>query len=190
MIPLVPFSEMLDPEDEFVSVVDIPKYNGKNAIFQAFIACVPKHPIILHALKLSFYNIMSKREDIFETMFHITGPIMFGQCINIFWNKDCNDQILPGKYGNINLNYKLVDTADYIIRVSDGERMFQNRYEGYSRVSDYTINQTYKTSRRLYIKKIIKTVTITIVTIFVLMSILVLVYKMKYENCRSQCSRL
>jgi hypothetical protein len=190
MIPLVSFNEIIDDEDEFVSVVDIPKYNGENAIFQALIACTPKHPIIYHALKLSFYNIITKREDIFETKFHISGPVMFGQCINIYWDKDSSEKILPNKYGNINLNYKLLNTADFIVRNSDQKKVIQNRYETYTRVGDYEISNIYKTNKPYNIRNKIKYVLLFVITIIILLLISVFIYKIKYQNCKSKCSTL
>ena len=97
---------------------------------------------------------------------------MFGQCINIFWDKDPYDIILPKKYDNLNLNYKLLDSADYIVRVSDGKKMIKNRYEGYTRgetdytkphISVYKTKETYKDHRYMIISKMfVYTITIAL----------------------------
>ena len=194
LTPLVPFNQMIDPEDEFVSVVDKDTWGGQNAIYQAFIACAPKHPILKHALKLCFYNIITKREtNYIENGFNLTGPTMFGQSINIFWNKDSDTLIRPGKYGDINLNYQLDNSGEYITRDTDKQRVFKNKYEGYSRgefnYADKTIPK-YKNSKSYSNKDTIIFLLYCITTIILLALISVVIYKLKYEKCKSVCSRI
>jgi mannosyltransferase OCH1-like enzyme len=58
MISLKPFREFLKNTDRFVSVVDVKALTDLPcAIFQAFIAVEPGHPIMKYALEQCFYNL-------------------------------------------------------------------------------------------------------------------------------------
>ena len=69
MIPEVPFREMLRDDDKFVSIVDMPnRFSPKCSIYQAFIACEPKHPIMKYALEITFSNIVTRSHDMFSSL--------------------------------------------------------------------------------------------------------------------------
>jgi mannosyltransferase OCH1-like enzyme len=183
MVPLVPFSEMIDPEDEFVSVVDRPK----GAIYQAFIACVPKHPIILYCLEISFYNIMSKRADPTNSWITLsyTGPIVAGQAFHIFMkNEDTYANIKPKKYGNINLGY--IFNGTQIIKKSNGKKMSTDKYENYSSVNNYRINAPYKNMGNTNIS-LIKKIFIISVIISIFIFIFYNIYRHEFIKCKASC---
>ena len=81
MTPEVPFDDFISPSDRFVSVVDR-KIVGlfPCAIYQAFIAAEPGHPILKYALDICFVNIATRRFDLFETL-SVTGPVSFLESI-------------------------------------------------------------------------------------------------------------
>lgn len=130
MSPEIPFRELLTEKDELVSIVDINnKGQPKSAIYQAFIACRPKHPIMLTALQLSFSNIISRRHELFESSLAITGPIVMGNALNLYWEKDKTcEKIFPGEYpGGIRL-FKF--DGEKIIDLS-GKKIFNTKFPGY-----------------------------------------------------------
>jgi mannosyltransferase OCH1-like enzyme len=179
MIPLVSFNEIIDDEDEFVSVVDRPR----GAIYQAFVACVPRHPIILHCLELSFYNIMSKRQnkktsDIFLSY---TGPIVAGQAFHIYMNnKDTYSEIYPKKYNKINLDY--IFRGDDVMRKSTNKIVFNNKYENYKSINNYSVNKPYKNisdKNKIFFIKVVK--VFLCLTILILISFVI--YRGKYIKC-------
>ena len=181
MIPLVPFSEMLDPEDEFVSVVDRPQ----GAIYQAFIACIPKHPILLYCLELSFYNIMSKKMDITTPALPLsyTGPIVAGQAFHIYMkNEDTNAVIIPKKYGKVNLDY--VFKGDVVVRKSTNKDVINNKYENYDSINNYTTNQPYKNMKNIII---LKKAVIILLIILLILYISHLIFRSEFIKCRSGC---
>jgi mannosyltransferase OCH1-like enzyme len=63
---LVPLKDIIKQDDVLVSVVDIKNITTQPpcAIFQAFIACVPKHPVLLRAFEIAFNNIMNHKQFI------------------------------------------------------------------------------------------------------------------------------
>jgi mannosyltransferase OCH1-like enzyme len=185
LIPLVPFNQMIDPEDEFVSVVDRP--NG--TIYQAFIACIPRHPILLNCLELSFYNILSKKIDISSPWLSLsyTGPIVAGQAFHIYMkNEDTQAQIKPKKYGNINLDYIFGISSLGIIKKSTGKKMFDNKYENYESVNNYRINAPYKNINNAYIDRI-KIITIVLIVVLIMLFIFYIIYRQEFIKCKASC---
>lgn len=130
MTPELPFREILRETDEFVSIVDINnKEQPKSAIYQAFIACTPKHPIMLTALQLSFSNIVSRRQDFLESSLCITGPIVVGNALNLYWEKDKTcEQIFPGDYKDGIRLFKF--DGEKIVDLSR-KKIFNNKFPGY-----------------------------------------------------------
>lgn len=154
MTPAVPFREILRHDDEFVSIVDRKFiFKPKSDIYQAFIACRPKHPIMLTALELAFYNIAGRKHELFDTL-GITGPVVVGIAMNLYWKKDkTHDNIDPGEYpdGIRLLEMNLKKTWD-----NTGKIIFDNRFDGYKRgptnynsVSSYYKDDPMKSKRRL-----------------------------------------
>lgn len=154
MTPAVPFREILRRDDQFVSIVDRKFiFKPKSDIYQAFIACRPKHPIMLTALELAFYNIAGRKHELFDTL-GITGPVVVGIAMNLYWKKDkTHDNIDPGEYPDgirlLEMNFK--KTWD-----NTGKIIFDNRFDGYKRgptnynsVSSYYKDDPMKCKRRL-----------------------------------------
>ena len=94
--PLVPFSEILPPTAELVSVSDqtFGEYPG---IFQAFIATIPNHPVLLNCLQFTFSNIVNRIELLHNLS--ITGPALMAVAMNIYFKKKTpNSPLPPGIY--------------------------------------------------------------------------------------------
>ena len=132
MVPLVPLREIIKDTDEFVSIVDLKHklYNPTGcAIYQAFIASVPKHPIMLYALELSFYNIVNRKYGK-KNLLNITGPVVAGIATNLYFNKPSRQEISPGTYDNGKLKL-LSFRKPYIYDLSDNP-IFNIRFYGYN----------------------------------------------------------
>ncbi len=142
MTPLVPFREMFSDKDEFVSIVDrtVSNYPG---IFQSFIACRTAHPIMRTSLDLAFYNIVSKRNNLFNTgILSITGPGVVAVAVNLFLGKkNTTSNINKGKYNNIVL-FHVDSSNEYTYDLKD-KKIFKNKFKGYSGQS-YGIMDTFK----------------------------------------------
>ena len=143
MVPLVPFREMLDDDDEFVSIVGMEQWFHQlkplPGIFQSFIACKPKHPILLYTLEMTYYNIVSRR--IGESL-TITGPTVMAIAFNLFMkNVQTHSVIEAKKYGN---GIKIYDKDYNYTYGFDRKPIFQNKYDGYVRgIGDYTTVLSY-----------------------------------------------
>jgi hypothetical protein len=92
---------MLRDDDKFVSIVDMPnRFSPKCSIYQAFIACEPKHPIMKYALEITFSNIVTRSHDMFSSLV-TTGPAVVGYAMNLNWNEyHTFKEIKPGEYSN------------------------------------------------------------------------------------------
>lgn len=131
---LVPLSSIIKEGDTFVSVVDLKDIavSPPCAIYQAFMACAPKHPLMLKAFELTYYNIINHSKN--TGNLDITGPVMLGKVLNTYWDRYAMLSIKPGVYpdnkfgGNIRLiNFK----GEYVMDL-DGKKLFHIKYNGYS----------------------------------------------------------
>lgn len=188
MMPLVPFSEIIKENDEFVSAVDRKMFNV-NGIYQAFVACAPRHPILLCSLQIAFSNIVTRRGSLYET-YSITGPGVMAVAFNLCRNlTDTNTDIVKGVYKGINGNIRLhTMNGDYTHDIN-GKRIFKNRFDGYKSGGNYIslIEDYYKDDPRLRLKKIRFWMNILIVFVLIVMIVLFVVYWKKWKTCKSSC---
>lgn len=98
LAPLVPLDRIISSSDELVSATDrrIFSHIPKNAIYQAFLACKPRHPVMKIALELSFENIKRRKRASKDTAFDVTGPVVMGRALNKWWGKLELSEIKPG----------------------------------------------------------------------------------------------
>lgn len=188
MEPLVPFREIIDPGNEFVSIVDRKlMLTPKCIIYQAFIAVTPKHPIIYNSLLISYINIVSRRHEIFDAL-SITGPIVVGIAMNLYWkNKITHKEIHPGVYDNNKI--KLITRDDHFTYNLNGEKVIKNKFEGYSRGSfDYATTKNYHDDPRSKHRKIVLYCIIGIILVAIIGVILTFIFKKKWNKCEESCS--
>jgi hypothetical protein len=130
---LCPFRDILNDSDQFVSVAD--QKNGIDnitGVYQAFIACKPKHPILLYALQLSFSNIATRRLSI--NSLDITGPTVMGVAFNLYFkNSNTYTAIKSGDYGD---GVRLLSMSPKHTFDLQGRVIFNNKFDGYSRGSN------------------------------------------------------
>lgn len=188
MEPLVPFREIIDPSNEFVSIVDknhifTPKCN----IYQAFIAVKPQHPIMYNSLLISYINIVSRRSEVLENL-SITGPVVVGIAMNLYWkNKITHKEIKPGIYDNGKIKLLTMDkNFTYNLK---GEKVIKNKYDGYSRGPlDYATTKNYSDDPRSGQRKIVLYCIIGFILIAIIGVILTFVFKRKWNKCKESCS--
>jgi len=151
---LVPLDNIIKKDDILLSVVDIKNIKDKPpcSIFQAFIACVPKHKILLKAFEISFNNIINHKNKI-EGVNHeldITGPVVMGRAMNIYWDKSSLLSIKPGIYKdpNYNGNIRLLQNTNKYVVDSEGLPLFKTKFDGYlneslQKTNRYSYMDTY-----------------------------------------------
>ncbi len=192
MVPLVPFREIIKPSDEFLSVADLETADffkgiiNLPGIFQSFIACKPKHPILMYALQLSFANIATRRAGIADSL-SITGPVTMGVSLNLFWEKmDTHSRISAGVYEGVRL-LKMDSKYTYDL---NGRKLFVNKYDGYDRgVGSYNhIVSYYKDDPRLVFKRMVFYIFIGILVLAIIGVFFTFVYKRKWKACKETCS--
>ena len=189
MNAVVPFRDILKPTDRFVSIVDQDSlFKPRCAIYQAFMACEPKHPIMLSSLEIAYYNIVTRRYDVFSSL-SITGPVVVGIAMNLYWNKFSTfERIEPGEYdadGIRLFQMNPVKTWD-----KDGKVIFYNKFEGYTRgTGDYTMTTSYYKDdpgrgRREFIKRTI----IGLILFVIVASVLIVLFRNRWKRCVKSCN--
>ena len=87
---------ILPPESAFVSTADRPKSSRQAIISNAFIAAVPKHPILECAIQLCVKRIHQRAYGSASTW--PTGPILLGNAINRLLDREENELLTAGDY--------------------------------------------------------------------------------------------
>lgn len=186
--PYVPFRDILEPDDEFVSVIDR-KIDGIVGIYQAFLACTPRNPIMKLSLDIAFVNIATRRIGMAPgDILSITGPGVVAIALNLFLNKkNTNSGFKPGKNGGIKL--LSVDKDNEFTYNLRGEKIFKNKLSGYKPTSIYGLAVSYyKDDPRMGIKKKIAYISLIIVVLAILGLVLSYMFRKKWKKCESTCS--
>nr|QZX43606.1 glycosyltransferase [Marseillevirus sp.] len=92
MVCLVPLKEWLPREASLVSAKD---EGVKSGIYQAFFACEPRHPMLRQLIDLVVSRVENKEYG--ERDLYTTGPIAFGNALNIFLKRDENAEFSVGE---------------------------------------------------------------------------------------------
>ena len=73
------FGDVINKNDEFVAAWDIPIVRERKykAVFNGFIASVPKHPILHELIETALRHV--RKQDYLDTALSITGPVMMGR---------------------------------------------------------------------------------------------------------------
>lgn len=184
--PLYPFRDILSDSDEFLSVADQKNgIDGTTGIYQAFIACRPKHPILLYSLNLTFANIVTRRLSV--NTLDITGPTVMGNAFNLYFNKaDTYSNITSGKYGDSIRLFRMNPKYTFDL---DDRIVFNNKYDGYSRgPTNYATTLNFYTTNPWKRSCIIQTIIFRfgniLITVFV---VIILVLIVMYVNHRKKC---
>jgi len=133
----IPLSDILLPEDQLVSVKDR-DCAGQSAVFQAFIATVPGHPVLRRALDLSVENVLGKKMGV--SPLDITGPIAFGRAVNSVRGAPGLPLQLGTTQLDANWNIRLLihhPTDSLVLDVEDGKKLFHTKFQGYTPITDY-----------------------------------------------------
>ena len=186
MVPLTPLRDFIKDSDEFVSIVDLKK-TYKCAIYQAFIATVPQHPIMSYSLQLSFANIVNRKYGIRETL-NITGPVVVGIALNMFFkNKDTHQEIFSGSYDNGKI--KLFDFKKPYIYDLDNKQIFNIKLEGYNagkgdyrKTSDYYYDDPHSGKKR-----VVFNLFITLIIFLLIAVIFSVIFFNRFRNCEKTC---
>lgn len=188
MTPEVPFREILRDTDEFVSIVDMKQmFRPKCAIYQAFLACRPKHPIMLYSLQIAFHNIVTRRYEVFESL-SVTGPVVVGIAMNLYWNKQkTHENIKPGEYPD---GIRLFQMNSSKTWDSTGKTIFNNKFDGYKRgAGNYSyVSSYYKDDPRRGQRQLVKYVFYSLLILVLLGIIGTLIFRKKLKNCERSCS--
>jgi preprotein translocase subunit SecE len=151
----VPLKDIIKKDDVLVSVADVKYIPNKPpcGIFQAFVACIPKHPVLLRTFEMTFYNIINHKNGLCKGNhdLDITGPIVMGRAMNIYWNKSSLLSIKPGRY--YDKEYKgyitLFENKNAYVEDLDGRKLFKNKFDGYLDEHSQVVNR-YSNMRNFF----------------------------------------
>jgi len=104
MMCLEPLSKIINSSDEFVSVRDDPM--SKKFIYNAFIACIPKHPFLKEQIDAIVKNVENKNVCYY---LDISGPALLGKSINKICARDIDTEFSLGESVINNLKLKLLE---------------------------------------------------------------------------------
>lgn len=143
----------------------IPKDIGASGLYQAFVACAPKHPAIWHMLQLAFYNIASRRPLISDLA--LSGPLVAEVAVNLYLEKvKTTAHFKPGVYDAGKLliieHQSHVGFDESYVVDDSGRRFFRTKYPGYRNlftwhslkkllhIESYYCDERDEPTRRLY----------------------------------------
>ncbi|ALX27437.1 hypothetical protein GMAR_ORF62 [Golden Marseillevirus] len=94
MVCLLPLKEWLPKDKSLVSAKD---EGVKSGIYQAFIACEAKHPVLEMLINLVVSRVEAR--DYGTRDLYTTGPIAFGNALNLWLGRKENEEFSPGDAG-------------------------------------------------------------------------------------------
>lgn len=186
--PYVPFRDMIDIDDEFISTIDR-SVDGIVGIYQAFIACTPRHPIMKLSLDIAFVNIATRKIGMAPSdILSITGPGVVAIALNLYLNKkNTNSGFKPGKNNGIKL-FRVDNENEYTYNLS-GEKIMKNKLTGYKPTSIYgLVVSYYKDDPRLGIKKKIAYISLSVIVLAIIGLFFSYIFRRKWKKCESTCS--
>lgn len=127
----VPLSEILRPDDVFVSVKDRAKLVGESAVYQAFIACVPQLPAMKHVIDFCVRNVLKRASP--TSCLAVTGPIAFGDAINEY-RKKANAPLWLGDNKVKDVTLRLLvfsDDGGAVLDKPEGRELFWSKFPEY-----------------------------------------------------------
>lgn len=180
-----PFREFINPDTDFYVVKDIPD----SAIYQAFIAVIPNHPVLIGSVKECFENISNDGMGDWVSSLSITGPIMMGKIYSLYYTGSEGSLIKDYHHNGENIQIathsigKIV-AGDYPRGIPHpGEILFNTKLEGYQPSTQYGqmyhLCNVYENQNRL---KCFKKKYYLVTWLFLLIIIILITILIFYKN--------
>ena len=125
----IPLDQIIQLNDEFISVLDRP--TSRTAIYNAFIACIPRHPFLKEAIDMIVENVKNKTVT---DCLGITGPILLGRAINRVLGRSENTPFKVGQNYE-SLPFRLLyhpPESGKILTAIDGDIFYYPKYAGFA----------------------------------------------------------
>lgn len=118
----------------------------------------------------------------------VTGPVVVGIAMNLYWNNvETYKNIEPGEYKNGIRLFKMNSKKSCD---NQGNVIFDNKFNGYERGTDYTrVYSYYKDDPIRGTRELIKYIFKTLVILVILGLISTLLFRKKFKNCEKSCSK-
>lgn len=135
-VQLVPFEKIILPTDKFISVVD----GDSNNLYNAFIACVPGHPVLKMTIDLMIKRIENREYG--SSDLHVTGPCLLGE---VFRNMMGTNNLNTYVSNDIRLFSHVINW-----RCSSNVVKYGNEEYFYTKYPSYNIDKTWYNSTQNY----------------------------------------
>lgn len=113
-----PIDSIIEPAAELVVPVDLDSRN----LFNAFLAVVPRHPVMLACVKRIVANVET---GVDQSGFHFSGPGLLGRCVADYLHLAPGARFVPGTYGGI--QFLDFSPRTEIVSSVDGRGLFLNK---------------------------------------------------------------
>jgi len=141
-LPLKPFSEIIDINDEFISVRDF----MNQGIHNAFICVYPKHPLIKMTIDITIDNIRKQEYGI--NWLDITGPCTFARAFNRLNSKPELQLIPEGKLLINNNMYKFFYLDANVLKIQEthivdlnNKKIIKTKFKDYYNIMYSNLNK-------------------------------------------------
>lgn len=136
-----PLRELIDSDTDFYVVKDIPH----SAIYQAFVAVVPNHPVLIGSTEECYKNIINDNMGDWVSDLSVTGPTMMGKIYSLYYTDKENSPIsdYSNKTGEkiqmaTNATFGAVVTGNHPVDGPyHGEVIIQNKVDEYEPQTQY-----------------------------------------------------
>ena len=156
MEPLVSLRDVIEYKDEFIIPRDSP--TEKYYLYNAFIASIPKHPILIESIKQIVIHVKTKWYNKGTTNYlAISGPCLIGNMVNKYLENKENTQY---DLGNVIDNDNIVileHLANPDMVFLKNKQIIKSRYDGYKQDRENMAGPHYSylySNRLVYGKKI------------------------------------
>jgi len=134
------FDSFIQPDEELVLVNDV-NWLISSGYHNAFMACYPRHPIILHMIYRVMYNITNSNYGI--CALDVTGPKAVARAFNNFFGKNDEERLSLGKHilsrNNkkysvfiLHLKVNFTDTQKRVITDKNKQVLIKCKCKGYN----------------------------------------------------------
>jgi len=154
MVCLQPLRDYIEnSEYNFISCRDDPM--AKSYIYNAFIACSPKHPFLKEQIDTIVKNTEEKKDMWY---LDISGPALLGKSINKVCGRNINDdfEIGENKLGNYKFNLLLHSSGSIKIDNQNTSQLILVEYEGKSKeMNELNIESYYSLYKKNFVYQVI-----------------------------------
>ena len=134
---LVPLNDIISKNDSFVTVKDRPVAT----IFNAFMACHPRNPVLKDTINQIVYNVTHRiyfdsGNSLIDALSY-TGPRCLALSLNKYLGRPLINDFKPGNFPTEKIPYKLFLYSKHPYITHNKKQIIKMKYDGYSTTTNY-----------------------------------------------------